>query len=216
MKTNLAEKLVAPAVEQTVGRIVSHEDGASLVDTPLGRLTARRARSCLVEPNVGDEVLLCLVGARAHVLAVLEGDESSRTTIAVEGDLTLRLAQGRLSIAAQDGVGVVSGKDVTISAPHASISAIDANIVVDRLSWIGSAVDAELDRVRVVARSMDRIVDRVTERIKNAYRRVEGVDSLKAQSIDWEAEKNLAVHCENALVTADKLVKMDADQIHMG
>jgi hypothetical protein len=215
MVTNLARKLEAVRVEQTVGRVTSAEGGLFGVDTPLGALSARRARSCLVEPAVGDEVLVCATERAAHVLAVLEAAVEG-TTLAVDGDLTIRLADGRLAVAAQEGVSVVSGSDVSVTSPRTSVSTLDARVVADRLSWLGHVVEAEVDKVRVVARHVDRIADRVTDRVKRMFRRVEDVDSLQAGHIDWEAKRNLAVHCENALVTADKLVKMDADQVHIG
>ena len=84
------------------------------------------------------------------------------------------------------------------------------------LTWLASVVHGEVDRARLVAGAIDRVVDRITERVKRVYRKVEELDHLEAESIDWEAKRNLAVHCENALVTAEKLVKMDAEQIHIG
>jgi hypothetical protein len=218
MKGNLARKIEDEdtPVHQTTG-VVVHADAAEIVvRTGAGRVPARRARSCLVVPRAGDEVLLCLVGDAAYVLAVLDGDPEAATTLGVEGDLTIKLGSGRLSIAAQEGVSVVSGSFVADASPEVSVHAVAADVVLERLSWLAGAVDAEVQRVRLVAGTIERVADRIMERVKRSYRKVLEVDHLDAEQLDWEARKNLSLHCDNALVTANKLVKIDGDQIHLG
>jgi len=57
---------------------------------------------------------------------------------------------------------------------------------------------------------------RFSQRVKNAYRRVEGMDQLRAQHIDHAADKTMSLRGENTLMTAKQLVKVDGEQIHMG
>jgi hypothetical protein len=215
MKHNLAEKREPEPVHQTTGTVVAVDPTRIVVRTAEGRMEARRARSCLVEPRPGDEALLCIAGSAVYVLAILEGAEAP-TTLAVDGDLSIKLGSGRLSLAAQDGVAVVSGKDVSVAAPEISVHATVGRAVFDRLGWLASAVEGEVERARLLAGSLDRVVGRITERVKRVYRKVEELDHLQAESVDWEARKNIAIHCDNALLTADKLVKLDGDQIHLG
>ncbi len=49
-----------------------------------------------------------------------------------------------------------------------------------------------------------------------AYRFVEEMEHVRAGSIDYAARENVRFHGRNALVTAQQLVKMDGEQIHMG
>lgn len=216
MKSNLARKSDERVVHQTTGSVVAAGAAGVVVATPEGRVEARRARSCLVEPRVGDEALVCRVGGAAYVLAILEGEPDAPTTLSVDGDLAIKVARGRLSLAGQEGVAVVSAKEVSVAAPELSVHAGAARAVLDRLTWLATKVRGEVERSEIVAGAIDRVVDRITERVKRVYRKVEELDQLQAESLDWEAKKNLSVHCENALVTAEKLVKMDADQIHLG
>jgi hypothetical protein len=41
-------------------------------------------------------------------------------------------------------------------------------------------------------------------------------DHVSAGQIDYEAESTLSLHSKYTLMTAEELVKVDADQIHMG
>jgi hypothetical protein len=216
MKSNLARKRDDSAVHQTTGTVVAADRAGVVVATAEGRLTARRAKSCLVEPSVGDEALVCVVGDAAYVLAILEGEPDAQTTLAVDGDMAIKVASGRLSLAAQEGVSVVSAKEVSVAAPALSVHAGVAHAVLDRLTWLAAKVRGEVERSEIVAGSIDRVVGRITERAQRVYRKVEELDQLYAESVDWEAKKNLSLHCENALVTAEKLVKIDGDQIHLG
>lgn len=216
MKSNPAMKRDAEIVHQTTGAVLAVDAGAVVVATAEGRLNARRARSCLIEPRVGDEALVCVVGDVAYVLAILDGEPGAPTTLAVDGDMALKAAHGRLSLAGQEGVSVVSAKEVSVAAPELSVHAGAARAVLDRLTWLATKVRGEVERSEIVAGAIDRVVDRITERARNVYRKVAELDQLQAESIDWEAKKNIALHSENALVTAERLVKVDADQIHLG
>jgi hypothetical protein len=52
--------------------------------------------------------------------------------------------------------------------------------------------------------------------VKRSYRFVEEADQVKAQRIDYAAEKSVCLRGENALVVAEELVKVDGGQIHLG
>ncbi len=219
MKSNLAMKMGAATVHQTTGTVVAADTVGAVgvvVSTAEGRIEARRARSCLIEPCVGDEALVCVVGDQAYVLAILEGEPGAPVTLAVSGDMAIKAARGRLSLAAQEGVSVVSAKEVSVATPELSVHAGAARAVFDRLTWLATKVRGEVERSEIVAGAIDRVVDRITERANRVYRKVAELDQLQAESIDWEAKKNIVLHSENALVTAERLVKVDADQIHLG
>jgi hypothetical protein len=42
------------------------------------------------------------------------------------------------------------------------------------------------------------------------------MDQLRAKRVDYTAEKSMHLHGENTLMTADSLVKLDGEHIHMG
>jgi hypothetical protein len=203
------------AVYETTGTITEVAGEYVEVRFATGRVRARRARSCLVEPRVGDLALVCMGADLAYVLAILEGRDEV-TTIASSGDLEIKLTGGRLDVSAQDGISLVTGAEVKVVAGRFSLRTLVATAALDGLSWIAGTVVGEVERLKLTAASVDRVVDRVTERVKRAYRKVEELDRLDVENADWEARKNMTVHCENALVTADKLIKMDADQVHIG
>ena len=47
-------------------------------------------------------------------------------------------------------------------------------------------------------------------------RTVEELDHVRAEQIDYAAKKTMSLHGDNAIVTANELVKVDGEQIHVG
>ena len=68
----------------------------------------------------------------------------------------------------------------------------------------------------LVTETLDSVLDRFSQRVKRSYRTVEETDQLKAERIDYTASSTMSLHGENALVTAEQLVKVDGEQIHLG
>lgn len=178
---------------------------------------AERAASCLLKPASGDEVLVALLpDRRAFVLAVLTRPEARGTELRVEGDLRLRADGGKVEVSSSEGVTMATPRDITMVGGSVSVRALAATLASETMTLVGKAVVGELDKVKVVARTLDTIVDRFTQRAKRAIRIVEESDHLRAERIDYTAEKSVTVHGDNALVTARQLVKIDGAQIHLG
>ena len=213
---SIARKIEPQLAYQEVGRVVRVADGAFAVDCGGERHEARRAVSCLVQPEVGDDVLVSLVpGGWRYILAVLERREAAATLV-LDGDLTVSLPAGRFVINAAEGVGVVSGKDVGVVSAGVDVRASTGNVVLESLSFLGAAVKAEVGKAKVVATLLDVVAERVSQRCKRAFRFVEEIEQLRAQRIDYTAESTMTVRAENAVVAARELVKIDGEQIHVG
>ena len=88
--------------------------------------------------------------------------------------------------------------------------------MVQGLSFLGGVVRAELEAVKLVASRVHSVVERVSQQVQRSYRTVTETDQLRAQRIDYTAEKTMSLHGEHTLITADDLVKVDGDQIHLG
>jgi hypothetical protein len=204
-------------VEETGRVLAMGEEGAVLVRTASGDHQARRAVSCLVAAEVDDLVLVArspLEGA--FVLAVLRRESGAGTTVAVAGDLDVRLTGGRLRLAAQEGVDLLSAREVSVVAGGLRVNAAEGHVVLQSLSFLGDAVSAEIDRVKLFASRLDSVLERFSQRVQRSYRTVVETDQLRAERIDYTADKTMHLHAEHALVTADELVKVDAEQIHLG
>jgi hypothetical protein len=208
---NVARKIEIRAVFQEFGEVVAIDAELSTVRTALAEVTARRAASCLLEPAVGDRVLLATEErGDAFILAVLEQRDPENARLSVEGNLTLRSLRGKVSVAAHEGVELVSAAAVRIMASAVEVEAIEA------LSILGGAVKGEFGKVKMYAATIDSFFERVSLHAKRSLRTVEEMDQVQARHIDYAASGNAHVRGENALISAHELVKLNGEQVHIG
>lgn len=196
-------------VTQAAGAALSVRAGASV-------LRARRAASCLLAPLVGDKVLLVTDQDEAYVLAVLERAQPNQATLELPGDTEIRTAGGRLRLSARDGIGMETASDVSLLATRLNVSAVQGEVLVNSLSFTGDLLRGCIDRIKLVGRSFDSVLDRYCQRVGRSYRHVDEIDQVKASQMYYEAKNTFSLHSKNTVMTADELVKVDAEQIHMG
>jgi len=215
--SNLARKLETQDVFQIMGKIVRVEEGRFLVRTGRGDMRASRATSCLIAPKLDDFVLLAgAPSGAAFVIAVLEREEGAGAEISCEGDIEIKSTGGSVRVASKDGIDLVSQREVSVLAEGVRIAATKGSVLLDNLSYIGSLVRAEIGKVKHEGGILERTLERVSEKVKRSFRRVEELDQVKAERIDYSAKQVMSLRAENAIVTAEQLVKMDGEQIHLG
>jgi hypothetical protein len=207
----------APNVREMYGTVDAVEGDEIVVGVSGRRVKARRALSCLVEPGAGDRVLVAL-SEESFVLAVLVRGEQRApgVTLAVDGDVTLRSRTGKLSLVGNEGVSLASGSKIELNAPELEVRALKTSFFSASLSYIGRALDGEIDRLKLVAQTVDRTIDRVSERLQRSFRTIEQIERVKAKELDIDVEGNVTVHSDNTILGSEKLVKVDGEQIHLG
>src|SRR6185503_3484680 len=148
---NLARKLENDALSHEIGRVTGTREGGSFgVRTEAGEYRAKRAVSCLLEPEVGDTVALLTTQAGVcYVTAVLEREAGATGRIVVDGDLEIQLPAGQFTVAAQESVNLLAAKEVSVVAGALRVNAREGNLVIERLALLGSIASAELEKIKV-------------------------------------------------------------------
>ncbi|MBX6372850.1 MAG: DUF3540 domain-containing protein [Acetobacteraceae bacterium] len=188
-----------------------------LVEAGSARLPARRAVSCLVEPEPGDLVLLGGGAERPYILAVLERRSTAPLRLAVQGDLEIAATAGRLALRGETGAEVASPAAVTITAgDELTVTGRRARLLLDEVVHVGRSLAAHIGSLKVVGEALETLMGRILSRARRSYRFVEEGDHLRSGTIDHRAEGTLHLRGANALVTASTIAKVDAGQIHLG
>jgi hypothetical protein len=216
-----AAKKLDPAVarQEVATVVVAAQDSAAMLTVRAsgGTYEARRAASCLLAPEVGDEVLVAIIPGRpCYVLAVLERDVAAPARLEVTGDLALQARGGRVSIAASTGLDLVTEGGANVVASELDVRAARGSVVLDQLSLLGRAVVASLGDAKVVSTALETVTERLVQRAKRAYRFVDGLDQVRAERLDYTADETASVRAKNTVLTAEQLVKVDGEQIHVG
>lgn len=203
-------------IRHEAATVTEAASGGFKVRAPSGDFSARKAASCLLAPRPGDLVDLSLVeGGDCWIVAVLERDEASAAEIAVPGDLDLR-AGGRVRVGAQQGIDLCAEESVSVVTGRVEVRSVEVRATFERLSALGKLVHQQIEKVRSVSSTVDVVAERMSQTFERCYRFVGESDTLRARRVDVQAEETLRIHGNNAVVTAEGLVKLDGGQIHMG
>jgi len=168
-------------------------------------LSARRAGGCLLVPETGDEVLVADNGEQAFILSVLtrEGDRGRITfpgTSTIEGD----------------EINFTASRAMTMEAPRISLTGILGEVRFKGLSLLSQWCDARIRKITTTAEIWDRVVGRLTERIRDSYRRIENTEQTTAGRIRTIVKGRFSVTAKNAALTAEEEVNLDGKKIHIG
>ena len=214
--SSAAEKIQFSEAFLEDATVVGREGSAFAVRAGNRRLDARRATGCLVEPEEGDRVLLAWLGDERFILSVLTRPAGAASRLSVEGDLELRVPAGRFVVASQDGIDLTTAGEANVTAAELNVNAVRGKLFVETLEALGERVEASFSHVKVVAERVDQVFERLHQRVARSYRFVREMDQLRAAHLDYRAEKTARVHAENAVITADEVVKVDGAQVHIG
>lgn len=209
-----AKKIRDQALESGVGDVLAVHGRECVLEHGMGRLSARRARSCLLAPAKGDRVLFAGDIANGfYVLAILEREDVA-TEIAVEGKLQLRGAACEVRV--PGALELRAGSKLSMASSEINVRANRANLALEHLTVLGRRLTVEAESIRSVATKVDRLLGSMRERIQNVYRTVEGLEHVRAGTLDMSATETARVHGRHTLLGADELVKVNGAQVHLG
>jgi hypothetical protein len=178
---------------------------------------ARPAASCLLEPRSGDRVLVSRRGTEAFILAVLERETTSTTTLKLGLDVALSVdASQRLKVEGAREIHLHATDVLEARARDVRVQADATRLISRAVEVIGGSLDTSFDRVVSLSRAVETVADEVIARAKRSLRFISELDSTRARVIETRAEGPISIHGENTIVTARKLAKIDSDQIHIG
>ncbi|MVW78018.1 DUF3540 domain-containing protein [Bordetella sp. 02P26C-1] len=193
------------------------EAGAYVVECDGRPWTARRAASCLLTPQLGDQVMISGPDAsRVYLIAVVEQAEPAHSALETAGDMVLRAGSGNLTLEAPQALRLNGKEEVTVETPSLRLQAQAADFTANTLTYIGNEVAATVGSTRLVGKVYEAVMDRLSLLSRITFRVAEEVEHVRTGSLDYRADKSARVHGAYTMITADKLVKVDGKQIHMG
>jgi hypothetical protein len=214
---NLARVLKSEEVLLEYGRVTGSEGRFFTVETGSAKLKATKSVSCLVEPVTGDTVLISVApSGRCYVLGILEREDIGPASVVFEGDVEFKAKEGRFRVAAQEGIDLVSAKDTVLVSPELSINSVQADVSIQQLSFFGTFLEGQIERIKLIGEACDSIFERVSQRVKRCYRWVDELDQLKAGQLNYLVKKLMSLRGKYSVLTAEEDVRIDGDKILMG
>ena len=214
---NLARVLDSEQVFMEYGRVVASEDRFFTVETDRAEVKASKSVSCLVEPLPGDTVLLSQTASgKCYVLSILEREDQGPASLVFDGDVDLKARQGRLRLAAQEGIDLVSAKDTALISTQLSVNSVQAEVNIQQLSFFGNFLQGRIQKIKLIGQACDSVFERVSQRVKRCYRRVEELEQLTAGQLNYRVKKLMSLRGKYSVLTAEEDVRIDGDKILMG
>ena len=214
---NLARVLNREQALLEYGTIRLSQGGVHMVETRSGVQPARRSASCLLEPRPGDRVLISEAPSeKCYVLSILERPEEGPSTLSFDGDVELKAASGRIRVAAKEGIDIVSAGETQLISPSLTVSTLDAEVTALQLSFFGTLFQGQIDRIKLMGQTCDSVFERVSQKAKRSYRRIEELEHVAAGQLTCQVKKLLSLRGKYSVLTAEEDVRIDGDKILMG
>jgi len=214
---NLARVLGSEQVFLEYGRITGSQGPFFSVETGTGEMKAKKSVSCLVEPVLGDTVLISLTPSEhAYILGILERENERPVSLVFDGDVALRSRDGRLQLAAQEGIDLVTAGDTALVSPELSVNSVQADVSIQYVSFFGTFLQGQIERMKLIGQTCDSVFERVSQRAKRCYRWVDEVEHLKAGQLNYLVKKLMSLRGKYSVLTAEEDVRIDGDKILMG
>ncbi|WP_426117078.1 DUF3540 domain-containing protein [Pseudomonas sp. DSP3-2-2] len=180
------------------------------------RYWLKPALGCLLQPCVGDRVLISLSGDQGYILTVLERSNTLASELRVPGDLRLNIAAGALSIETRDGLVLDAGHSLKVHAENSAITLGDAGLEVSTLNIAGGRCDSQWRELNEDAENLRQRVTRHDAQYGDSVRWVRGHEDCHAGSLRQRVEGDWSVRGETLDLFADVAVAIDAKRIKLG
>lgn len=167
---------------------------------------ALRAESCLLQPELGDTVLVCSgvtvgVTAVSYILAVLSRAEPQQGALLLPGGACIVAENGNLSVTAKH-IDLAGEQALHMKAPNFAITAAQADLKFNALSTI--------------AQSITTTAGRLLQKATNSFRWTENLDESRAGRMRLQVSERLHIQAKHASVIAQGQVKIDGEKIDLG
>lgn|GEM_PF-5943202 len=201
-------------VERSTGKIID-QDGAFFEIRSAGKaLSASRAVSCLVKPEIDDVVALLETNEGVFVTDVLLRPEKDSSTLTLDLSRTdgspqeAVLSAGSLKLEAEDRLEA-SGRQLGFTFENILMSG-------SRIALVGQRLMTSMQEIVSQAGKLLATYDVSSTRAKNRIDTVSDTDQLKAGAIQSQAETVSITQAGSSIIVAKEDVRMDGKRITMG
>jgi hypothetical protein len=197
------------------GRVKIKDDNFFWVETSRGLHKAKKSVSCLIEPLIFDEVLLLSNrNGKTYILSVLERERDVQSDIIFEGDVSVKVKNGDLGFVAQKLD--LKGNNIDLVSKDLDIRSLRGKASIRDFTFLGRVFRGNINAVKIISKTMSSITERLTQKARQSYRWIEGLEQTEAGRLRFSAKDSLFMKGKRSSLIAEKKVKIDGEKIHLG
>lgn len=178
---------------------------------------ATRAFSCLVEPCIGDTVLIAPAEFSDQpywILAILQRENTA--PIEIPFDRSVRLdCKDSITLSSDQQIKMECAGNISVSSDNASIDTQRIHGSSAELVWISKQIAASCDELSLVAETSTSVIHTLVQRLDSYIRHVESIETLQASSLHQSIEGTMTIHSKDAIVSAEDQFKIEAEIVHL-
>ncbi|MFH1134507.1 MAG: DUF3540 domain-containing protein [Pseudomonadota bacterium] len=192
-----------------MGEIKGRSGQRYLVLSDQGLSPAHRSAGCLLEPEIGDQVLLLLAEDQPlYILHVLRrGRQENTARISVEAP-ELKVASLSLTLSARDFL--------KLEAADLKVEALRGQARCGELSYQGGCLTARIGHVKTWANFLETRAERLIERVQRSYRQVEEFEETKVGRLRLLVRDLFFLGSRNTTLKSEEQTKIDGEKIQLG
>jgi len=202
-----AQYMKSEKIELLDGRVKIKDGDFFWVETFKGLHKARKSVSCLIEPLVFDN-------GNTYILAVLERERDVQSDIIFEGDVSVKVKNGDLGFVAEKID--LKGNDIDLVSKDLDIRSLRGKASISDFTFLGRVFRGNIKAVSIISKTMSSITERLTQKARQSYRWIEGLDKTEAGRLLFSAKESLLMKGKRSSLIAEKKVKIDGEKIHLG
>jgi hypothetical protein len=177
----------------------------------------QRAVSCLIEPEAGDLVLVCDAPHEqtGFILSVLSRQQADAASVCLPGGVTLQTNGKQITVHA-DGIHLEGRESVGLVTAHLDVNAMVVTARVSHLQSWAQSIETTAERMLIVTKTLTQHVGRLIARVRESWRKVEGLDETQAARMRVYVEGSHQVDAEHVTINAEGFVRIDGKTINIG
>lgn len=196
-------------------RLVMHEGRRYCALTEAGAIWVTAAAGCLLQPAVGDVVLVSVTGANGYILSVLErGRPEQAAVMSVAG--TLQLRAQNVEISASSELSLDAGASLHIKADAAQVDLDAARVRCQALSLQGAKLHSRWEQRVDIAQEHVTIASYSETHMGQSTRRITGHEEVTAASFRQSATQDWTVRAGTATLVGRNRAVVDGNSIQIG
>lgn len=176
------------------GKVKLIANGSYWVEVSQTLQRAIKAVSCVIEPQIGDTVLLFAeYDDRNYILSVLSRETESPAEMIFDKGVSIKSPEGEMRIEAKQAV-----------------------VNINRTFVAGSTLCAKWDKVKTAAKSIETSADRWIQRLIRSYRFVDEFEESKIGRLRYLVKEMCSIKSKRTAITSEETVKIDGSKIMLG
>jgi hypothetical protein len=124
--------------------------------------------------------------------------------------------EGKQLTVQADGIDLRGREKIGLSTVHLDVNAAVATTRVAHLQAWAETIETTADRVTLFAKTFTQQLGRMITRVRESWRKVEGLDETQAARIRVHVEGAHQLNAEHVTVNAEGFVRIDGKTINLG